>query len=111
MAIWHPSASDVNKKASVASSDNNLIAEDRSLPAVADYPVESVPYDEVFRYLGMGAGTPDNALQEKVEQMAERALKLVRPRAALRVFRLQNTQPISLEGSRLKLTGSDIQQF
>ena len=111
MAIWHPSASDVNKKASVASSDNNLIAKDRSLPAVADYPVESVPYDEVFRYLGMGAGTPDNALQEKVEQAAERALALARPRAALRVFRLQNTQPISLEGSRLKLTGSDIQQF
>lgn len=111
MAIWHPSASDVNKKASVASSDNNLIAEDRSLPAVADYPVESVPYDEVFRYLGMSTGTPDNALQEKVEQAAERALALARPRAALRVFRLQNTQPISLEGSRLKLTGSDIQQF
>ena len=59
----------------------------------------------------MSTGTPDNALQEKVEQAAERALALARPRAALRVFRLQNTQPISLEGSRLKLTGSDIQQF
>lgn len=84
-----------------------------NLPAVADYPVESVSYDEVFRYLGMGNTAPDDALANKVEQAVGRALELARPRAALRVFRIEEAgaQPLALEGARLKLAGNDIKKF
>lgn len=86
---------------------------DISLPAVGDYPVASVDYAEVFRYLGMGSAMPDKALTDKVEEAVRSALDLARPRAALRVFRLRdtNTQPLELEGARLKLAGSDIERF
>ena len=71
--------------------------------------ITSIDQTEALRYLGYGENTPDEKIQEIINDCEQELLKVIAPRFLYRRFDImREDKNIFLDNCKLKLTGTDI---